>query len=127
METCKLYVRRKFPNIGYDDAQPKLPFILGLTFQWLVRDIEEGVSRKWGFWMFRGEIHDENCLSPDAVGRDPKIFMTILFPYLLKDNPTTLPGWSSFLTNCWEVARNTNKAGETSRLVIPIANSWCEE
>lgn len=127
METCKLYIRRKFPDVGYDDAWPKLPFVFGLVFRWLIRGLDDGVSRRWGFWIFREAIDDENCLNLAAVGRDPKIFITILFPYLLKDNPATLPRWREFLDNCRDVARSVKKPGETCRLEIPVAKSWCEE
>ena len=127
METCKLYIRRKFPDVGYDDAWPKLPFVFGLVSQWLIRDLEDGVSRKWGFWMFRDVLDDEDCLNIAAVGRDPKIIINMLFPYLLKDNPTIMPGWCEFLGKCRAMARNVKKPGECNCLEIPVSKSWCEE
>lgn len=127
METCKIFVNRNFGN-GYAYAYPWLTFFQDFFLRHMIRDLDDGVSQRWGFWWVYHDCEpDTECTDLGAKDRSPVIDMTIVFPFLLKGSPEQLPGFESFLNRCRSVVRSVRHAGVCKELAVEVPEMWCEE
>lgn len=120
---CKVFVRRNFGN-GYDDAYPKLTFFQNHIYWRLIRDVSDGVSHQFGYWLYRFNIIDKECGDAGVAGRSPVIDVKIVFPFCLKGNPVELAEWNDFILRCREIAKNVHEAGLNDSLTVTIPRSW---
>jgi len=120
---CKVFIRRNFGH-GYKDAWPRLSFFQRHIYWPLVRKVEDGMSRRFWFWIYRDSFPDKDCADPGAVSRHPVIEMTIVFPWGIKDNPVKLEGWNAFIGKSRGVAFGIRNPGIHEALTIEIPETW---
>lgn len=121
----KIYVFvEKNMGHGFEMAYPAISLFKRMLYKFLMRKCKNGLSKNFGFLIYRHVEIDNNCTDPRAKGRSPKIEMTAIFPLCFKEQNLFSETGNNLLEKCRELARNITRRGMSEDLAIDVPLEW---
>lgn len=122
-EKIYIFVEKNMGH-GFEMAYPPIPCFKRVLCNFLLRKCANGLSKRFGFLIYRHIEIDNNCPDPRAKGRSPTIEMTAVFPWLFNEQCLFSATGNKLLATCRDVARNITQRGRSEKLAIDVPVEW---